>query len=182
MLKRPCLSKTIFVMDKFFGSLNYYFGSFFSPVRFIHSLSVWMVRSYYSIDDFSTDLTLNCGLVRVDANDVVKMSWFKHWPNDTTFEFQKDGVNLYDVVQKCRPVGECTDKEGEPFITNKIWDYKMRNLQVRQVFSALQSNDWLHTSSSLTHAYKFDSTHFWQIVALGLVEHYLQFSVTKETI
>ena len=138
MLKRPCLSKTIFVMDQFFGSLNYYFGSFFSPVRFILSLSVRMVRSYYSIDDFSTDLTLNCGLVRVDANDVVKMSWFKHWPNDTTFEFQKDGVNLYDVVQKCRPVGECTDKEGEPFITNKIWDYKMRNLQVQQVFSTLQ--------------------------------------------
>jgi len=78
-----------------------------------------------------SDLTLNCGLVRVDANDVVKMSWFKHWPNDTTFEFQKDGVNLYDVVQKCRPVGECTDKEGEPFITNKIWDYKMKNLQAR---------------------------------------------------
>ena len=84
-----------------------------------------------TVGDFSTDLTLNCGLVRVDANDVVKMSWFKHWPNDTNKDLQKDGVNLFDVVQKCRPVGECTDKEGEPFITNKIWDYKMKNLQVR---------------------------------------------------
>ena len=166
MLKNPCLSMTIFVMDQYLGSLNYYFGSFFSPVRFILSLSVWMVGSYYSIDDFSTDLTLNCGLVRVDANDVVKMSWFKHWPNDTTFEFQKDGVNLYDVVQKCRPVGECTDKEGEPFITNKIWDYKMKNLQVWKVFSALQSNDWLQPLyNTLTNSIRpiFDKFRCWAL-------------------
>ena len=67
-----------------------------------------------------TNLTLNCGIIRVDANDLVKMSWFRHWPNDTKYEFRKDGVDLYDVVQKCRPTGECTDKEGEPFMTNRI--------------------------------------------------------------
>ena len=45
----------------------------------------------------------------VDANDAVRMSWVKHWPNDTKKEFNvpTDGHHKYDLLQECSPIGEC---------------------------------------------------------------------------